>query len=277
MTIVDIHPHIVSKDTVKYPITPIGGKRSDWSDKHSVDLDELIAGMDAAGVDKAAVVHSSTTYGFNCDYLADSVARYPGRLTGVFSVDVLAPDAVDAIRKWRGLGLAGLRIFSRGSTLKGAVFAIDDPDIWPVYEHAGETNIPVVTNVTHDKFDQLENVLKSFPQVTLVVDHLGGTDFAEGPPFDAACRLAKYDNLFFKVSSRNFARARADGTSDALFPRLVAEFGANRLAWASNYPANKGSLADLLLLAREGLRSVGQADREWILGRTALRLYPVLA
>ena len=71
MTVVDIHPHIVSPDTARYPITPIGGKRSDWSDKHSVDLNDLIASMDAAGVDKAAVVHSSTTYGFNCDYVAD--------------------------------------------------------------------------------------------------------------------------------------------------------------------------------------------------------------
>jgi len=29
--IVDIHPHIISPDTRRYPITPLGGKRSGWS------------------------------------------------------------------------------------------------------------------------------------------------------------------------------------------------------------------------------------------------------
>ena len=29
--IVDIHPHIVSQDTVRYPVTPLGGTRSEWS------------------------------------------------------------------------------------------------------------------------------------------------------------------------------------------------------------------------------------------------------
>ena len=33
--VIDIHPHIGSHDTVKYPITPIGGTRSDWSDERS--------------------------------------------------------------------------------------------------------------------------------------------------------------------------------------------------------------------------------------------------
>ena len=86
--IVDIHPHIVSHDTVRYPVTPIGGTRSEWSKERSVTIEELIAAMDEAGVDKAAIVHSSTTYGFNNDYVVDAVAAHPKRFTGVFSVNV---------------------------------------------------------------------------------------------------------------------------------------------------------------------------------------------
>ena len=29
--IIDVHPHIISNDDAKYPITPLGGKRSKWS------------------------------------------------------------------------------------------------------------------------------------------------------------------------------------------------------------------------------------------------------
>ena len=44
-------------------------------------LEELMAAMDEAGVDKAAIVHSSTTYGFNNDYVVDAVAaRVPADL-----------------------------------------------------------------------------------------------------------------------------------------------------------------------------------------------------
>src|SRR5579871_305901 len=85
--IIDIHPHIVSKDSERYPITPLEGKRSDWSQKRSVDLGEMVDAMDEAGVGKAALVHSSTTYGYDCSYVADSVAREPERFTGVFSVN----------------------------------------------------------------------------------------------------------------------------------------------------------------------------------------------
>ncbi len=63
--IIDIHPHIISKDEKKYPITPIGGKRSVWSAERPIDFENLIASMNASGVDKAAIVHSSTTYGYD--------------------------------------------------------------------------------------------------------------------------------------------------------------------------------------------------------------------
>ena len=47
--------------------------------------------MDAAGVQKAAIVQASTCYGHDNSYVADAVAAHPKRFTGVFSVDVLAP------------------------------------------------------------------------------------------------------------------------------------------------------------------------------------------
>jgi len=42
---VDTHPHIVSRDTVRYPVTPIGGTRSEWSKERSVTLEKLVAAI----------------------------------------------------------------------------------------------------------------------------------------------------------------------------------------------------------------------------------------
>src|SRR5260370_29255385 len=183
--VIDIHPHIISTDTVRYPITPLGGMRSDWSRERSVTLEEMISAMGEAGVDKAAMVHSWTAYGFACDYVADAVAAYPKRLTGVFSVNVLEPDAAQKMRYWSSKSLTGMRIFSRGSTIKEPWLALDDPRIRPCFECAEELGISVATTVTVEVFSQLEAVLKQFPKVSFILDHLGGTDFTDGEPYNA--------------------------------------------------------------------------------------------
>jgi predicted TIM-barrel fold metal-dependent hydrolase len=139
----------------------------------------------------------------------------------------------------------------------------------------------VATNVTVDLFSQLENVLKQFPKASFILDHLGKTDFTDGPPYNAAApllRLARYPNLYLKVATRNFSEAgNGKWTPETMVKKLASEFGANRMAWGSNYPASKGSLPDLLALARQGLASLPQSDRAWILGKTALTLHPALA
>lgn len=278
--IIDIHPHIISTDTARYPVTPLGGRRSDWSRDRSVTLEEMIAAMDTAGVDKAAMVHSSTTYGFACEYVADAVAAYPHRLTGVFSVNVLEPDAVEKMRYWYGKGLTGMRIFSRGSTMKEPWLAIDDPRILPCYECAAELGISVATNVTVDSFSQLAAVLQQFPRVSFILDHLGGADFTDGPPYNAALplwRLARYPNLYLKIASRNYGDSRkGKATPETLFAKMVAEFGSDRMAWGSNYPASAGTLKELLELAKETVASLAQPDQDQLFGGTALRLYPAL-
>ncbi len=90
---IDIHPHIIAGDTKLYPLAPLGGHQSDWSRTRPVTVEKLIAAMKEAGVEKAAIVQASTCYGHDNSYVADAVAPHPERFTGVFSVDVLAPDA----------------------------------------------------------------------------------------------------------------------------------------------------------------------------------------
>ena len=66
-------------------------------------------------------------------------------------------------------------------------------------------------------------------------------------------------------------------TPETFFPRMVEVFGSHRLAWGSDYPATKGELSEILATAKEGIQSLSTEDQEWILGKTALTLYPKLA
>ena len=111
------------------------------------------------------------------------------------------------------------------------------------------------------------------PKVAVVV--LTNGDGANPEPL---LRLAKYPNFYLKIATRNFQESNnGKSTTETMFKKLVSEFGANRMAWGSNFPASKGSLKDLVELAKQGVSSLSKSDQEWILGKTALHLYPALA
>src|SRR6266850_5662585 len=112
--IIDVHPHIIAVDTHRYPRAPLGGHQSAWSRQRPVSVEQLIVEQDRAGIRKAALVQASTCYGHDNSYVADAVAAHPERFTGVFSVDVLAPDAPERMRHWVGKKLTGLRVFVAG-------------------------------------------------------------------------------------------------------------------------------------------------------------------
>ena len=279
--IIDIHPHIISSDTKRYPLAPLGGKQSGWSRDRPVTFEQYIAAMDEAGVAKAAIVHASTSYGFDNSYVADSVASRPARFTGVFSVDVLAPDAAERIRYWVGRKLSGLRLFTTGSTMPGQAPWLEDPRLLPAWECAGELGIPICVQMTPAAVPQLTRLLTRYPKIRVIIDHLMKPPIEDGPPYPGASflfELARYANVYLKLTSRSVTEARrGKATPESFFSRLVKEFGASRIAWGSNYPASEGTLPGLVAEARAALATLPQQDQEWILCRTAQALYPALA
>src|SRR5260221_11510052 len=87
---VDAHPHVISRDVARYPRAPLGRKPSDWAQERPVSAEEMLAAMDAAGIERSGLGQASSCYRHDNSDLADSVAAHPGRFWGVVSVDVLA-------------------------------------------------------------------------------------------------------------------------------------------------------------------------------------------
>jgi predicted TIM-barrel fold metal-dependent hydrolase len=280
MAVIDIHPHVISTDTTRYPRAPLGGHQSDWSRERPVSVDAMIAAMDRAGVSRSALVQASTCYGHDNSYVADAVAAYPSRFTGVFSADVLAPDAGEKMQYWMGRGLTGLRLFTTGSTMPGQADWLDDPRSFPAWEMAERNILPVCLQMTAKGIPQLVGVLKRFPRLRVILDHLARPVQDDGPPYrgaDSLWGLAAYPNVYLKVTERNLVGARSGKASpETFFGRIVADFGASRVAWGSNFPASEKPLPDLLKLAQETLAFLSARDREWIFSGTAETLYPAL-
>jgi L-fuconolactonase len=278
---IDIHPHIIADDPKRYPLAPLGGHQSDWSQTRPVSTEQMIAAMDKAGVTKSALVQASTCYGHDNSYVADAVAAHPHRFTGVFSVDVLAVDAPERMRYWVSRGLTGMRLFTIGSTMPDQASWLDDPKSYPAWECAGALGLSVCLQLSPSAFPQMIRMVERFPDVRIIVDHLARPVMADGPPYAAAASLfalAKYPKIYLKLTPRSFTEVRnGKATPETFFPKLVAEFGARRLAWGSNYPSSEGSLSQLLGVARESLSCLPEGDQSWIFAKTAQSLYPALA
>jgi predicted TIM-barrel fold metal-dependent hydrolase len=279
--LIDIHPHIISKDTSRYPVAPLGGKRSVWSSERPVDFAELLAGMDEAGVDKAAIVHSSTTYGYDNSYLADAIAAHHDRFTGVFSTDVRAADAPQRIRYWLDRGLTGLRLFAAGSTVKSNQSWIADPSTFPAWRFCSDQGIAVAISMRQDGLPFLVEVINRFPDVRIVLDHLLHAPMTDGPPYLAASGLfamAAYPNVYLKLTSAIIRHTReAPATPESFLGKVLRDFGSARVAWGSNYPAVAGPMSQLVSDAKSTLAFLPEADQENIFWRTAVSLYPALA
>ena len=279
-SIIDIHPHIVSPDTKKYPLDPLGGTQSTWSTERPTTYHQLLAAMDEAGVAKAAIVHSSTAYGYDNSYVADAVEAVPERFTGVYSIDVLAPDAVKTFDYWLGRGCTGMRLFTTGSTLPNQATFFVDPKADPFWEHAQAKNIPVCMQMKQEGIPLLRQVMDRFPKITMILDHFSRAPFEDGPPYakaQALFDLAKYKQVYLKVTPINVSpKSWGNGAPETFFGKMIDTFGAERIAWGSNFPNSVGTMKEILTAAQKAFSFAKASDQDWIFGKTAQTLYPVL-
>ncbi|WP_347554176.1 amidohydrolase family protein [Robbsia sp. KACC 23696] len=279
--IIDIHPHIISTDSTRYPIAPQHGHRSNWSATRPVTFEQLIAEMDESGVSKAAIVHSSTTYGHNNAYVADCVAAQPTRFTGVYSFDLLAPDALSTFDHWLARGMGGIRLFTGGATHQSDGRWLVDPATFPIWERCAELGMTMVVQTTLDGLSMVVELAQRFPTVKIAVDHCARPVLDGGPPYtqsSALFDLARFSNIYLKITPRTFDLAQtAPGGAEAFFPFLVNVFGADHLAFGSNYPASAGPLKKLIEQGHACFARLSDEERAWVWGRTAQKLYPALA
>src|SRR5215468_12119476 len=168
--VIDIHPHIIAADTQRYPLAPLGGHQSEWSRTRPVTTEQMLKAMDAAGVGKSAMVQASTCYGHDNSYVADAVAAYPNRFTGVFSVDVLAADSSERMRHWYDNGLTGMRLFTFGSTMYEQADWLDDPKSYPAWACASELGLSICLQMSFKAIPQAIRMAERFPKVRVILD-----------------------------------------------------------------------------------------------------------
>ena len=279
--VIDTHPHIIASDRAKYPLDPLFGVQSGWSKERPVEIDGLIAEMNEAGVDKAAIVQASTCFGYDNSYVTDSLPKHRGRVTGVGSVNLLEPGATRKIRDWRAKGITGLRLFTGGSTAAFDTSTMDDARSFPAWDLMGELGISMCLQTSPEGLAQVAGLAKRFPKVNIILDHCARSDLTDGPDYKKSVALfamSNFENVYLKITPAVFAQLeKAPSKAETFFPKLVGAFTAKRIAWGSNFPGTAGKLKDNLAGARKALACLSEDERAWIFAKTAQKLYPALA
>ena len=225
---IDIHPHVISTDTDA--LSERAGRRSQIG---------LVARKtrERGADDRAPWIRRALRNRLWCRLplvTATIIRMLPmpspptqNRFTGVFSVDVLAPDAPEKIRYWVGRKLTGMRLFTAGSTMPNQADWVDDPRSFPAWECASELRIPVCMQMTVKAIPQLIRMLERFPKVPVILDHLAKPTLSDGPPYTGADRCLSTGGLQEPVLETDPAHrrgsAKREGHSRDLFPAARIE------------------------------------------------------
>jgi predicted TIM-barrel fold metal-dependent hydrolase len=269
--ILDTHVHVVADDRDRYPV------RDDPPDWPLVTGTDLIAQMDANDVDRAMLVQSFFTYGFDNSYALDCAAAAPDRFDVVVVIDQTEQGAAALLSHLvLERGVRGVRLMPKGMP-EGVLW---DPRTFPVWERAGELGIPVLVAAEIQHVPAMPAVLERFPEVTVCFEHMWGIEI-DRPPFARLAPvvdLARFPNVHLKLAPNNsFAARDADVAPRELYDHLIECFGPRRLMFGTNFPAHParfGSYAERVEVMRQDLSYLEPADRDAFFGGNAERIWP---
>ncbi len=273
VSVVDGHLHVVSADTDRYPLQP-GGLGRDWWTGRTVDVGQISRDLAAAGVDRGVIVQAVGPYRSDNRYARAAVLSDPDRFALVGAIDASGPDPGAELAALVGDGgVAGARVFAVGEDASW----LTDGRGEAIWEVAARTGVSLVAALFADHLDALGALVSGRPDVVVALDHLGFPDLTGGPPYPQAgplFALAALPAVHLKLTTIALLGARDAGGSRALVDRLIAGFGADRVAWGSDHPQSyEVPYPDMVQLALDACVGLEPAARAAVLGGTAARLW----
>ena len=283
---VDTNIHVIAppEQRSKYPLNIYPGTESEFTEDQTNDPDDFVKVMDAAGLDQAYLM-ASRFHGFDNNYCADAIARYPGRFVGVANVDILAPDAPEKITFWiRERGMHGIRFWGAGPVAghrfpgdtRGRADYVDDPQTIPAWERVLELDVPCNAQATMPEvIPNTRRLLDRFPQLRYTLNNLIHVPAEEGADSEAArdmLALAEYPHTYVNFSANFVGQTLKSAAAKELLLALIEHYGPRRLIWSSF----GRRLKEAVEVMKNGFAFLPEEDQAAVLGEGARDLYPSL-
>jgi predicted TIM-barrel fold metal-dependent hydrolase len=284
--IVDAQVHLFAENSDRYPWDPavladpsLAAMRERFAARApGASPEAMLALMDAHGVQGALVV-APAIYGDDLRYSRDAHAAHPDRFRVVGRVDP-ARDDVDELLTELGADPAyvGIRVNLWAPAAVERFLAGGDDRLLRGTQRAG---LRVCVNAP-GRFDLLQRIARTFPDLPLIVDHVGLFSVAMLDPdygdtfagLDGLLALAAYEQVSVKLTSLPLL-SRAPYPHVDVWPhvhRVIAAFGPQRLMWGSDqtvFDHDYGETIDVIRATDE----LGAADKAEILGGSLRRIW----
>jgi predicted TIM-barrel fold metal-dependent hydrolase len=241
--------------------------------------DQMVAAMDAVGVDGAILVSPFSMYRYDASYALLVYAAHPSRFRLVKPVDPTDRGVTETIAEWaRTKGTVGIRIFLRDNASTDPA----DPAINRVLATAATYNLPVNVACT-GRLEQARQLAARNPNTRMVIDHLGLPQPHEPPPpaqpfadLPKLLALAAHDNVAVKVSGAGTLAKEPFPYRDIWDPlaQVFEAFGFDRCMWGTDWTRAVG-----MLTYEQGVEAfrvtdrLSAGDRAKLMGATLSRIY----
>jgi L-fuconolactonase len=241
--------------------------------------DDMVAAMDAVGVDAALLVSAFTMYRFDASYALGVHAKHPTRFRLIKPVDPTDPGVAETIADWAATkGTVAIRIMlNRGASEDPA-----DPGLNRVLAAAARHALPV-NLLCWGRLAQARELAARNPDTRLVIDHLGlqqpfeppvpAVPFAELPQL---LELAKFSNVMMKITGACTLSHQPFPYNDIWDPlgRIFDAFGLDRCMWGTDWTRAVAFLT--YAQGGEAFRitdRLSDSDRATLMGGTLQRVY----
>ena len=240
--------------------------------------DDMVAAMDAVGVDGALLVSPFSMYRYDASYALEVYAKHPGRFGLIKPFDPQSEAVAEEIAAWAGTpGVVGARIM-----LTAQSFEADDPGLNRILAAGAKAGIPVNV-MCSGKLPLFRELARRHPDTQVVVDHVGLIQPFEPPappePFaDLAnvVSLAECDNVAIKISGACTLSHQPFPYPDIWEPlaKIFDAFSFERCMWGTDWTRAVG-----LLTYEQGVEAfrvtdqLSDAERAALMGGTLAKIY----
>ena len=201
--------------------------------------DDMVAAMDAVGVDGALLVSPYSMYRYDASYALEMQAAHPGRFGLIKPFDPASPSVEEDVAQWAAApGVVGARLMVTYDDVDP-----DDPGVNRILRASAAHGLPVNV-LCWGRLPVLAGLASRNPDTRLVVDHVGLKQRFEPPPpaepfaeLDDVVALAQYDNVAIKISGACTLSHEPFPYPDLWEPlgRIFDAFGIERCLWGTDW------------------------------------------
>ena len=290
MTRIDCHLHVFAKESAEFPREVSAVCPADREET----AEKLLGEMEAHDIDQATLTQMGGSELVHHNYVRHCVDTYPGRFQGIGLIPGNCDEPEEHMDWVAGDGqFMGFRLRDLGGPRDPLTpMDVRDYSSYRIWKHAAERDYVLWLYLSHTEIYGLAYLIDAFPQVRVVINHLGVSP-GEGqfswdqygrPHVDGVntyflmhnmYRLSQYENVAMMLSGHYaFSNQPYPWLDFAENAKMLVRAFPQRLMWASDFPwiCVEPGYGNMVKLLKELVPDVSADDYDSIMGGAAKRI-----